>query len=121
MRNLVRLAVLLLLITCPKGIAVAPPASLRFVLDRLLLEYRTHGLPLPPRGAQLVRYCSLEEYLLNPDGVAVVEWWERIASPQGGGEVSSIELKDGHWPTIRIRIETIGESARRILYDDSWT
>jgi len=50
--------------------------------------------------------AGIEEYL-SPDGVSVVEWAERIADcrlPIGG-------LK-------KIRIETIGETERKISYDD---
>lgn len=51
--------------------------------------------------------AGLEEYLLKPAGVTVVEWAERyfdVASPQPG--------------LIRVSIETLGENERRITYED---
>ena len=51
--------------------------------------------------------AGLEEYLLNPAGVTVVEWAERyfdFASPQPG--------------LLRVSIETLGETERRITYED---
>lgn len=65
--------------------------------------------------------AGLDEYLFNPDGVAVIEWWERLATSQVTDKGSLVGLQDRRWPTIRIRFETIDESVRRILYDDSWT
>ena len=65
--------------------------------------------------AEAIWTAGLDEYLFHPDGVAVIEWWERV------GAVSLTGFNDGRWPTIGIRIETISESVRRIIYDDSWT
>ena len=52
--------------------------------------------------------AGLEEFL-QPDGVTVIEWAER--------------LEDGRWKMedgkiIKVRIEIIGETERRIIYDD---
>ena len=52
--------------------------------------------------------AGLEEFL-QPDGVTVIEWAER--------------LEDGRWKMedgkiIRAKIEIIGETERRIVYDD---
>jgi hypothetical protein len=48
------------------GDAAGPPSGGAVAaLDPLLAEYRAHGLPLPPRGAKLVRYQSGGEFLLN--------------------------------------------------------
>jgi len=58
--------------------------------------------------------AGLEEYL-NPSGVAVIEWAERWFGP----------LDDDKWkmknlpPQFRrVRIESLGETGRRISYDD---
>jgi tRNA threonylcarbamoyladenosine biosynthesis protein TsaE len=50
--------------------------------------------------------AGLEEYL-QPDGVAVVEWAERIAECG----VRSAEFK-------KVKIEIVGEMERKIIYDD---
>lgn len=75
--------------------------------------------------AEAVWTAGLDEYLFHPDGVAVIEWWERVGASTVAGNVSAIGLglglKGGQWPTIRVRIEIIDESVRQILYDDSWT
>ena len=53
--------------------------------------------------------AGLEEFLL-PDGVAVIEWAER--------------LEDGRWKmedgkkVVRVKIEIASETERRIVYDD---
>ena len=52
--------------------------------------------------------AGLEEFL-QPDGVAVIEWAER--------------LEDGKWETKdgkikKVKIEITGESERKIVYDD---
>jgi len=53
--------------------------------------------------------AGLEEYL-RPDGVAVIEWAER--------------LEDGRWKMEdgklrKVKIEVLGETERRITYEDS--
>ncbi len=52
--------------------------------------------------------ASLEEYL-QPDGLAVIEWAERLEG--GGGKVD-----DGRFKMVKIEI--LGETERRIVYDD---
>jgi tRNA A37 threonylcarbamoyladenosine biosynthesis protein TsaE len=53
--------------------------------------------------------AGLEEFL-SPDGVAVIEWAER--------------LEDGRWKMgdgkkcVRVKIDITGEMERRIIYDD---
>jgi tRNA threonylcarbamoyladenosine biosynthesis protein TsaE len=53
--------------------------------------------------------AGVEEYL-SPDGVAVIEWAER--------------LEDGRWKMedgkkfVHVKIEIVGESERKIIYDD---
>ena len=59
--------------------------------------------------AEQIHGAGLEEFL-RPDGVAVIEWAER--------------LEDGRWKMedgkIRmVKIEVIGETERRISYEDS--
>lgn len=51
--------------------------------------------------------AGLEEYL-RPDGVAVIEWAER--------------MPEEDWRTVhvrRVKLEVIGETERRITYEDS--
>ena len=58
---------------------------------------------------QQIRAAGLEEYL-QPDGVAVIEWAERLG--------------DGRWEMgdgirfVRANIEIVGEAERKIVYDD---
>ena len=53
--------------------------------------------------------AGIEEYL-SPNGMAVIEWAER--------------LEDGRWKTedgkafVRVKIEILSESERKIVYDD---
>lgn len=62
-----------------------------------------------------VRGAGLEEYLINPDGVTVVEWIERWMP-----EVQSPRSKDqGRDAQLRLVLfETLSESERRISYED---
>jgi tRNA threonylcarbamoyladenosine biosynthesis protein TsaE len=53
--------------------------------------------------------AGLEEFL-QPDGVTVIEWAERL-------EAGSWKLEAGK--IIKAKIEIIGETERRIVYDDS--
>jgi tRNA threonylcarbamoyladenosine biosynthesis protein TsaE len=64
--------------------------------------YRLHG-PDDIRGA------GLDEYLVAPDGIAVVEWIERWC---GNGPCNGIR---------RLRFETVDESTRDIFDDDPGT
>jgi tRNA threonylcarbamoyladenosine biosynthesis protein TsaE len=50
--------------------------------------------------------AGIEEFL-SPDGVAVIEWAERIAN---------CELRIANWR--RVQIEIVSESERTIIYDD---
>ena len=54
--------------------------------------------------------AGLEEFL-QPDGVAVIEWVERL----GGGKW---EMGDGI-RFVRANIEIVGEVERKIVYDDT--
>jgi tRNA threonylcarbamoyladenosine biosynthesis protein TsaE len=58
--------------------------------------------------AQIIS-AGIEEFL-SPDGVAVIEWAERISS-----------LGSGVWDLgklVKVNIEILNESARKIIYDD---
>jgi tRNA threonylcarbamoyladenosine biosynthesis protein TsaE len=50
--------------------------------------------------------AGIEEFL-QPDGVSVIEWAERIAND----ELRTANLK-------KVKIEIVGESERKIVYDD---
>ncbi len=54
-----------------------------------------------------IRSAGIEEFL-RPDGVAVIEWAERLAKAE--------------WPTTGVRhvnLEALNETTRRIVYEDS--
>jgi tRNA threonylcarbamoyladenosine biosynthesis protein TsaE len=55
---------------------------------------------------QQILSAGVEEFL-QPDGVAVVEWAERIAE---------VWLRDVSWK--QVRLETLNETDRKIIYDD---
>ena len=57
-----------------------------------------------------IRSAGLEEYL-QPDGVAVIEWAERLAN--GGGR------KAEGGKLLRVKIKVLNETERRIVYEDS--
>ena len=59
--------------------------------------------------------AGLEEYLVNPDGVAVVEWIERWAA----GPNSEVQSPRSFGITRLVRIETLSEQERCITYEDS--
>ena len=57
-----------------------------------------------------VHGAGIEEFL-QPDGVAVIEWAERIWG-----------LESGAWGlgmTVKVNIEVLSETERRIVYEDS--
>ena len=53
--------------------------------------------------------AGVEEFL-SPDGVAVIEWAERLADGRW-------QMADGK-KIVRVKIEIVGESDRKIIYDD---
>ena len=53
--------------------------------------------------------AGIEEYL-SPDGVAVIEWAERLEA--GGWTL------DAGGKFVRVRIEILNETERKIIYDD---
>jgi tRNA threonylcarbamoyladenosine biosynthesis protein TsaE len=52
--------------------------------------------------------AGIEEFL-SPDGVAVMEWAERIGR---------WKIADGRFEKILVKIEIISETERKIIYDD---
>ena len=64
-------------------------------------------------SADEVAGAGLEEYLINPDGVAVVEWIERWLP-----EVQRPESK-AQGRVRLVRIETLSETERQFTYEDS--
>ena len=68
--------------------------------------------------------AGLEEYL-NPNGVAVIEWAERwfgsVQSPSASATLRRDEQSAVHSPPgsmLRVTIETLTETERRISYED---
>jgi tRNA threonylcarbamoyladenosine biosynthesis protein TsaE len=53
--------------------------------------------------------AGLGDYL-QPDGVSVIEWVERLGAETGGTS------QNGKW--ILVKIEVVNESERKIIYDD---
>ena len=60
--------------------------------------------------------AGLEEYLVNPHGVAVVEWIERWDESEPQSKISISKLKR---LTRLVYIETLSEQERSITYEDS--
>ena len=56
-----------------------------------------------------IHSAGIEEFL-QPDGVAVIEWAERL---EDGGW----RMEDGKY--TRVKIEVVSETERRIVYEDS--
>ena len=56
-----------------------------------------------------IHSAGIEEFL-QPDGVAVIEWAERL---EDGGW----RMEDGKYR--RVKIEVVSETERRIVYEDS--
>jgi len=54
--------------------------------------------------------AGLEEFL-QPDGVTVIEWVEKLSKVEGRGSSAG-----GKW--LRANIEIVGETERKIIYDD---
>ena len=100
-----------------KGIArgLGSPARVHSPTFALLNEYGGGRLPLfhldlyRLNNRDDVLNAGLEEYLVRPDAVAVVEWIERweTKSPKSSGIT--------RW----VFIETLSETERRIAYEDS--
>ena len=59
-----------------------------------------------------IHSAGIEDFL-QPDGVAVIEWAERIL------EGSGFNIQGLNGPVRLVRIETLSETERRIVYEDS--
>jgi tRNA threonylcarbamoyladenosine biosynthesis protein TsaE len=59
--------------------------------------------------------AGLEEFL-QPDGVTVIEWAERLEAGRWNSDKSRAGMEDGK--VRKVKIEIIGETERRIVYDD---
>lgn len=105
-----------------KGIArgLGSPARVHSPTFTLLNEYGGGRAPLfhldlyRLNSTDEVLGAGLEEYLVNPDGVTVVEWIERW---RGESRITKQESRTAI--TRFARIETLSETERRITYEDS--
>lgn len=107
-----------------KGIArgLGSPARVHSPTFTLLNEYEDGRLPLfhldlyRLNTSTDVANAGLEEYLVKPNGVAVVEWIERwlpeIQSPKSKGQSFA-------GVTRLVFVESLRETERRITYEDS--
>lgn len=107
-----------------KGLArgLSTPARVHSPTFALLNEYQGGRLTLYHldlyrlNSLEDVSAAGLEDYLLNPDGVTVVEWIERwlpgVQAP-GSNPRHLAGLKRLVW------LETVGDAERRITYEDS--
>lgn len=104
-----------------RGIALGlgSPARVHSPTFTLLNQYEGGRLPLfhldlyrldSPRQ---VIGAGLEPYLANPEGVTVVEWAERWF-----GELARPDAPAGPGRVRRVNLEVVGETQRRIEYDD---
>ena len=108
-----------------KGIArgLGSPARVHSPTFALLNEYPGGRLPLFHLDLYRLNHrddvlnTGLEEYLVKPDAVAVVEWIERWLPFEV--QISKFKFQ---CPTLITRlaiIETVSETERRISYEDS--
>ena len=104
-----------------KGLArgLGSPARVHSPTFTLLTQYDGGRLPLfhvdlyRLETPEQIVGAGLEPYLENPDGVTVVEWAERWPELTRSAERGTRNEK------LRLaRIETLGETDRRITYDD---
>ena len=113
-----------------KGLArgLGSPARVHSPTFALLNEYDGGRLPLfhldlyRLNNAGEVAGAGLEEYLVNPEGVAVVEWIERwlgAASPDSQSSIAESRVLARSMRIARlVQIETLSETERRITYED---
>jgi tRNA threonylcarbamoyladenosine biosynthesis protein TsaE len=109
-----------------KGLArgLGSPARVHSPTFALLNEYDGGRVPLfhldlyRLNNADEVLAAGLEEYLLNPNGIAVVEWIERWIPIEEHGTVN-LGQRISNQVTRLAHIETLSEMARRITYEDS--
>ena len=108
-----------------KGLArgLGSPARVHSPTFALLNEYEGGRLPLfhldlyRLNSADEVAGAGLEEYLIEPDGIAVVEWIERWLPFKVQG--SKFKIQSSARITRLASIETLSETERRITYEDS--
>jgi len=62
--------------------------------------------------AEQIRSAGIEEFL-SPEGVSVIEWAERIANEEG-----RMKNEENAKRMVRVRIEIMSETERKIIYDD---
>ena len=105
-----------------KGIALGLGITARIQSPTFALVNEHNGGRLPLAHLDLYRLetreqivgAGLENYFYNPPGVAVIEWCERwpdFASPDA-------RTSSGRF-CRRVHIEQLGETERRIVYEDS--
>ena len=107
-----------------KGIArgLGAPVRVHSPTFALLNEYRGGRWPLfhldlyRLNSREEVIHAGLEDYLLNPEGITVVEWIERWL-PQTQSSKGRIQNRTGR--TRLVQIEPLSETERRITYEDS--
>jgi tRNA threonylcarbamoyladenosine biosynthesis protein TsaE len=107
-----------------KGVARGLGSSARVHSPTFALLNEYHGGRWPLFHLDLYRLISreevihagLEEYLLNPEGITVVEWIERWLP---GAQEPGFELQRGTGRTRLVQIETLSATERRIRYEDS--
>ncbi len=106
-----------------KGVArgLGSPARVHSPTFTLLNEYAGGRLPLfhldlyRLNSPDEVIAAGLDEYLIEPNGIAIVEWIERwLPAMQGVAPQPT-----GRQVTNLVRIDTLSESERRITYGDS--
>jgi tRNA threonylcarbamoyladenosine biosynthesis protein TsaE len=107
-----------------KGLArgIGSPARVHSPTFALLNEYQGGRLPLfhldlyRLNSRDEVFAAGLEDYLVNPCGIAVVEWIERWLPRKGDAGWRAQVFASG----IRlVSIETLSDTERRITYEDS--
>jgi tRNA threonylcarbamoyladenosine biosynthesis protein TsaE len=101
-----------------KGLAAGLGFTGRVSSPTFALVNEYHGGRLPLFHLDLYRLetpgdvarAGLEDYLIEPAGVTVVEWAERWFGPMTGQAMAGVR---------RVFIETLGETERRIQHVDS--
>ena len=104
------------------GLGLGCAARIHSPTFALLNEYGGGRLPLfhidlyRLNSRDEVMGAGLEEYLIKPDGVTVVEWIERWT---GDVFVPNARFQNPIGITRFVHIETLSEKERRITYEDS--
>ncbi|MGI8966155.1 MAG: tRNA (adenosine(37)-N6)-threonylcarbamoyltransferase complex ATPase subunit type 1 TsaE [Limisphaerales bacterium] len=106
-----------------KGLALGLgiPQKVHSPTFTLINEYSGGRLPLfhldlyrLENRAEIIR-AGLEEYFFSPNGVAVIEWFERWIP-----EIQNSKFKIQNYSTNfrSVKIESISETERRVIYED---